>query len=106
MPTQAIPVRKMKVKQELDELGICYIWNVSHVDRIVYNVIKERINDTLKQRYYYNIIIITSPKGIMYKHLVNEFKLQNYVRKHLDVRCLKQITKIKIYAHKLNLEFG
>ena len=40
----------MKVKQELDELGLGYIWNLSHVDRIVYNVIKERINDIFKQQ--------------------------------------------------------
>ena len=33
----------MKVKQELNELGLCYIWNVPNVDSIVYTVIKERI---------------------------------------------------------------
>ena len=94
----------MKVKQELDELGLGYIWNLSHVDRIVYNVIKERINDTFKQQCYNRIM--TTPKGILYKHLVNEFKLQNYLRKPLDARCLKEITKIRTCAHKLNLEFG
>ena len=94
----------MKVKREFDELGLCYIWNLSHVDRIVYNVIKEKINDTFKQ-HCYNIIMTTS-KEIMYKHLVNEFKLQNYLIKPLDVRCLKEITNIRICTHKLNLEFG
>ena len=87
-----------------DELGLGYIWNLSHVDRIVYNVIKERINDTFKQQCYNRIM--TTPKGILYKHLVNEFKLQNYLRKPLDARCLKEITKIRTCAHKLNLEFG
>ena len=94
----------MKVKREFDELGLCYIWNLSHVDRIVYNVIKENINYTFKQHCYN--IIMTTPKGIMYKHLVNEFKLQNYLRKPLDVRSLKEITNIRICTHKLNLEFG
>ena len=37
---------------------------------------------------------------------VNEFKLQNYLRQPLDVRYLKEITKIRICAHKINLEFG
>ena len=65
----------MKVKQELNELGLCYIWNIyiPNVDTIVYNVIKERIYGTFKQQCYN--IIMTTPKGIMHKHLVNEFKL-------------------------------
>ena len=77
----------MKVKQELNELGLCYIWNLPNVDTIVYNVIKERVYDTFQQQCYNRIM--TTPKGILDKHLVNEFKLQNYFRKPLDVRCLK-----------------
>ena len=40
----------MKVKQELNELDLRYIWNLPNVDTIVYNVIKERIYDTFKRQ--------------------------------------------------------
>ena len=49
----------MKVKQELNELGLCYIWNLPNVDTIV---IKERIYDTFKLQCYNRIM--TTPKGI------------------------------------------
>ena len=95
------PVVIKKLRRSRD---ILFISKRPHCNDPKGNVIKERINDTFKQQCYNRIM--TNPKGSLYKHLVNEFKLQNYLRKPLDVRCLKEITKIRIYAHKLNLEFG
>ena len=78
--------------------------NFPNVDTIVYNVTKERIYDTFKQQCYNRIM--TTPKGILYKHLVNKFKLQNYLGKLVDVRYLKDFFFFRMFAHKLNLEFG
>ena len=38
----------MKVKQELDQLDINYVWNLTNVDKNGYNVITERISDAFK----------------------------------------------------------
>ena len=38
----------MRVKQELDQLDINYVWNLTNVDKNGYNVITERISDAFK----------------------------------------------------------
>ena len=53
----------------------------------------------------YNRITATA-KGNLYKHLINEFRFHSYLTQPLDFRYLKEITKIRMSAHKLNIELG
>ena len=48
--------------------------------------------------------ITATAKGNLYKHLINEFRLQTYLTQPLDFRYLKEIAKMS--AHKLNIELG
>ena len=82
----------MTVKHELNRLGLNYIWNVPFIDDSTYKLIKERLLDAYKQQCY-NRITATA-KGNLYKHLINEFRLQTYLTQPLDFRYLKEKAKI------------
>ena len=62
------------VKHELNRLGLNYTWNLPFIDDSTYTLIKERLLDVYKQQCY-NRITATA-KGNLYKHLINEFRLQ------------------------------
>ena len=94
----------MNVKRELNLLGLNYVWNLTQVNNNVYNIIKQRICDVFKQHCYSRTL--TTSKGNLYRHLLNEFKLQTYLIKPIDKQHLKEIVKIRISAHKLNIESG
>ena len=94
----------MNVKHEFNRLGLNYIWKVPFIDDSTYKLIKERLLDVYKQQCY-NRITATA-KGNLFKHLINEFRLQTYLTQPLDFRYLKEIAKIRMSAHKLNIELG
>ena len=91
----------MNVKHELNRLGLNYIWNVPFIDDSTYKLIKERQLDVYKQQCYNRIT--ATVKGNLYKHLINEFRLQTYLTQTLDFRYLKEIANIRMSAHKLNI---
>ena len=64
----------MNVKHELNRRGLNYIWNVPFIDDSTYKLIKERLLDVYKQQCYNRIT--ATVKGNLYKHLINEFRLQ------------------------------
>ena len=76
--------------------------DVPFIDDSTYKLIKERLLDVYK---CYNRITATA-KGNLYKYLINEFRLQTYLTQPLDFRYLKEIAKIRMSAHKLNIELG
>ena len=94
----------INIRQELYSLGLNYIWNLSYVDDSIYVIIKQRMLDNFKQLCYSKTK--TTPKGLLYQHLLNEFKLQTYLRLPMEMRYIKEICKIRICAHKLNIESG
>jgi len=59
--------------------------------------------DILKQDCYEKITV--SSKGFAYKYLVNDYSL-NYLRKAVKFIYLKEIAKIRMSAHDLNIECG
>ena len=92
------------VKHELNRLGLNYTSNSPFIDDSTYTLIKERLLDVYKQQCY-NRITATA-KGNLYKHLINEFRLQTYLPQPLDLRYLKEIAKIRMSANKRNIELG
>jgi len=94
----------INIRQELNMLGLNYIWKLTHVDNRTYNIIKERICDIYKQLCFTKTT--TTSKGTLYHYLLNSFGLQTYLRLPLDARYIKEICKIRICAHKLNIESG
>ena len=94
----------INIRQELYSLGLNYIWNLSYVDDSTYIIIKERMLDTFKQLCYSKTM--STPKGLLYQHLLYEFRLQKYLRLPMETRYIKEICKIRICAHKLNVESG
>ncbi|PJE77859.1 hypothetical protein CI610_03212 [invertebrate metagenome] len=49
---------------------------------------------------------ILSSKGILYQHVYNSYSLQNYLKKSISVEYLREITKIRLSSHTLNIEKG
>lgn len=45
-------------------------------------------------------------KCILYKHFVDYFCLQVYLKKSIYVKYLKLITRLRLFSHDLNIETG
>ena len=48
----------------------------------------------------------TGTPWLLYQHLLIEFQLQTYLKLPMQTHYIKEICKIRICAHKLNLELG
>ena len=46
------------------------------------------------------------PKGLLYQHLIDNFCVQFYLNKPIELRYRKYLTKFRISSHSLNIEKG
>ena len=92
----------LNIRQELNTLGLGYIWNMDNIGNDHYNIIKIRISDIYQQSLYGRIA--ASPKCLLYRFLIQDFRLQKYLCK--NIRYIKELTQIRLSAHKLQIEHG
>ena len=83
----------INIRQELYSLGLKYIWNLSYVDDSIYVIIKQTMLDNFKQLCYSKTK--TTPKGLLYQHLLNEFRLQTYLRLPMEMRYIKKCVRLE-----------
>jgi len=86
----------INVKQELYRIGLGFIWELPCVSL---DVFQQRLCFIFKAR-----LLNTSSKGFVY--LVNDYSLNFYLRKLITFMYLKEIVKIRMSAHNLNIECG
>ena len=94
----------MNIKDELFRIGLGYLWDLDNVDLSLFRIIKSRIYDIYKQECLNQIK--DSSKGYLYQYVCNDFNLQSYLRKPINSNYIKELTKIRLAAHNLNIESG
>lgn len=85
-------------------MGLGYIW---HSDEIIdkdIDIIKRRMYDIFQQDC--NEQIELSSKCSLYKYINEGFGLQKYLTKSIGTQKVKEISKIRMSSHKLNIERG
>ncbi len=92
----------VNIRRELNTIGLGYIWNLESIGTYHYNIIVKRISDIYLQSLYGRIA--ASPKCNLYRYLTHDFKLQSYLFK--AGRHTKELTQIRLSAHKLQIEYG
>ena len=90
------------VKFLLDDIGLSYLWNVA--TKSDFCLIEKRLLDMQKQIILSNIY--NSSKGYLYRYLVDNYTLQNYLQKPIEDFYMKQIARIRLSSHNLNIESG
>ena len=94
----------VNIKLELDNLGLGYLWNSSLDRKIMYMLIESKFHEIHTQELLCNIQ--NSSKGYLYQHLVDNSGMQFYLRKPIENKYKKSISRIRMSSHKLNIESG
>ena len=94
------------IKEELSKLGLYYLWEyIEHCNHdVIYNIIQQRINDVYMQNIF--SIVTQSSKVELYQYITDGCFMHSYLSKTIDFKYRKEITKIRISNHKLNIEVG
>ena len=90
------------IKLLLDQLGLSYLWNIA--TKRDYCIIEQRFLDVQKQIILSNIQ--HSSKAVLYKYLIDNCALQSYLQKPIEYFYIKQITRMRLCSHNLNIERG
>ena len=97
------------VKKTFHELGLGYIWdNQDHlVQSTTYylSLIRQRIFDQALQNLYHQLNAFVKC-GILYRHLVEDLHIQQYLVKSIPDIYKACITKLRLSSHILAIETG
>lgn len=94
----------MCIKEELERLGVSYLWESNIADNCTYKIIEQRMTDIYRQNIF--SFVTSSSKGQLYQYVVNDFVLQRYLTKPIDDRYRRMLTKIRLSNHQLKNETG
>ena len=95
-----------EVKHLLCSIGLIELWINQRIEKPEYilGVAKQRLFDMYKQSILSDID--ASPKCFIYKNLVDNFTLQNYLLKRIPFEYKKLICKLRLSSHCLSIETG
>ncbi|XP_033746730.1 uncharacterized protein LOC117331881 [Pecten maximus] len=82
-----------EIKDDLNRLGLGYIWDAQNGNDFTFN-----------QNGYSAIIDMS--KGLLYRELNDKILLQSYLTKSVNISYTKEIARLRLSAHKLNIESG
>lgn len=63
----------MCIKEELERLGVSYLWESNIADNCTYKIIEQRMTDIYRQNIF--SFVTSSSKGQLYQYVVNDFVL-------------------------------
>lgn len=89
---------------EMYTLGLADLFHSNQKDSILLDITYNRMCDIFKQKAISDIC--KSPKCMLYKHLVDYFCLQGYLKKPIHVKYRKAISCLRLSAHNLKIETG
>ena len=92
------------VKQELNRLGLAYIWQEHLVTDIPFDIIKSRMIEQFKQQWYSRIN--NSNRLAAYARYKHDFNFEEYLDTIPSSKHRKVLTKFRVSSHDLNIETG
>ena len=94
----------ISIKNELRQLGLEYLWESQVIPHCTFKIFEQRLYDVTKQNMIAHIS--NSSKGFLYQHLIDNITIQFYLRKSIENKFTKFITRFRISAHNLGIEKG
>lgn len=95
----------VSIQSELSSMGLKYLFDETCSNQCkTYKTIECRILDIYKQSLMSSFS--TSPKSMLYQHLVDNFCLQTYLRRPINYISKKFISIFRTSSHSLNIEKG
>ena len=95
----------VNIKNELNKLGLAYLWDSDNLSsNVAYSIIENRFYDVCKQEMFADIS--NSSRGYIYQHLTGNFVMQYYLCKSINPIYKKNITRLRLSSHNLNIEQG
>ena len=94
----------VNIMEELNRIGLGYIWDLNEVNESILPIFRKRLVDIFRQECSEKFN--NCSKGLLYKHVSTEFCLQSYLKKAVDNQYLKDIARIRLSSHRLNVETG
>lgn len=93
-----------QLKQFLDSHGFSYVWINQECVDIPYDVIKQRVLDNFKQRWYSDI----NNSGRLYSYAIfkHEFELEKYLRVIPEGKYRNALSRFRTSSHRLRVETG
>ncbi|XP_069141192.1 uncharacterized protein [Argopecten irradians] len=94
------------VKSDLGRCGFNNIWIAQNVDNEKHflELYSQRLHDIFIQEL--RCAFDVSPKCEIYKHLVDNFEIQFYLKKPLNSKTKQILSKYRMQAHSLQIEAG
>ena len=94
------------IKEELFRIGLGEYWLLQYVPDVktFMQIVKQRLLDIFIQECH--ACFDVSNKCLIYKHLVDTFCLQHYLKKQLNSKLKSVIFKVRTSSHMLNVELG
>lgn len=95
----------VSIQSELSSMGLKYLFDETRSNQCkTYKIIECRILDIYKQSLMSSFS--TSPKSMLYQHLVDNFCLQTYLRRPINYTSKKFISIFRTSSHSLVIEKG
>uniref|UniRef100_K1QT84 Reverse transcriptase zinc-binding domain-containing protein n=1 Tax=Magallana gigas TaxID=29159 RepID=K1QT84_MAGGI len=92
------------IRKELSILGLADLYQSTMKESVILDIIFNRMCDVFKQKVVNDIS--NASKCILYKHVVDHFCLQVYLKKPIHVKYRKLITRLRLSSHDLKIETG
>ena len=95
------------LKPFFDEYGFSYVWTSpdNYDAKTFIPLFKQRIIDCFKQQLFSNMEN-NNVLNILYPHVKTSFGLENYLNLLICKGSRRSLTKLRISAHNLRIEFG
>jgi hypothetical protein len=93
-----------KIKQQLNTLGLTYMWMQQNIYNVNLHIIKERILDMFKQSWYSDIN--NSSRLSTYSIYKHEFNLETYLKCIKNNKYRISLSKFRLSSHDLAIETG
>ena len=94
----------LSIKNELNSLGLTDLYQSYRSDKVILEIICDRMCDVFKQKVITEIS--DSPKCRLYRNIVDYFCIQLYLKKPLHAKYKKAITCLRLSSHDLKIETG